>query len=154
MGGHRCHLAFRMELTMMTMFGGVALAGVVVNDAIILIECVNTFIAKKMPFFEAVCRGGARRFRAIFLTTVSTCAGLLPIILEKDMQAQFLIPMALALAAGVAFSTMVTLVLIPSLMGILNDMRRIKYAMLHRRWPTPEEVEPASNRYDYLEEEI
>jgi len=147
------HIVMGMPLTIMSMFGGVALAGVVVNDAIILIECVNSFIANGMPFFEALSKGGARRFRAIFLTTVSTCAGLLPIILEKDLQARFLIPMALSLAAGVAFSTVVTLVLIPSLMGILNDIRRIKYALVHRRWPTPEEVEPATKRYAYLEEE-
>ena len=146
------HILMGLDLTMLSLFGIVALAGVVVNDAIILIECVNTFIAGGMPFFEAVCRGGARRFRAIFLTTVSTCAGLTPIIIEKDMQAQFLIPMALSIAAGVAFSTMVTLVLIPSLMGILNDLRRIKHVLVHRCWPTPEEVEPATQRYAYLNE--
>ncbi len=147
------HLFMGLDITIMSLFGAVALAGVVVNDAIILIECVNSFLAKGMPFSEAVCRGGARRFRAIFLTTVSTCAGLTPIIIEKNMQAQFLIPMALSVAAGVAFSTMVTLVLIPSLLGILNDIRRLRYALMHGRWPTPEEVEPASRRYAHLDEE-
>jgi len=144
------HILMGLDLTMLSLFGMVALAGVVVNDAIILIECVNTFMAGGMPFFEAVCRGGARRFRAIFLTTVSTGAGLTPIIIEKDTQAQFLIPMALSIAAGVAFSTMVTLILIPTLMGILNDLRRIKYAIVNRSWPTPEDVEPATQRYAYL----
>ena len=146
------HILMGLDLTMLSLFGMVALAGVVVNDAIILIECVNTFMARGMPFFEAVCRGGARRFRAIFLTTVSTCAGLTPIIIEKDMQAQFLIPMALSIAAGVAFSTMVTLILIPALMGILNDLRRIQYAITKRSWPTPEQVEPATQRYAHLDE--
>jgi multidrug efflux pump subunit AcrB len=69
------------------------------------------------------------------------------------MQAQFLIPMALSVAAGVAFSTMVTLLLIPSLLAILNDMRRAGYALFNGRWPTPEEVEPASRRHAHLEEE-
>jgi len=146
------HILMGLDLTMLSLFGIVALAGIVVNDAIILIECVNTFVAGGMPFFEAVCRGGARRFRAIFLTTVSTCAGLIPIIIEKDMQARFLIPMALSIAAGVAFSTIVTLVLIPSLMGILNDLRRITHVLVYRRWPTPEEVEPATQRYAHLNE--
>ncbi len=146
------HILMRLPLTMMSVFGMVALAGVVVNDAIILIECLNTFVAKGVPFFEAVSRAGARRFRAIFLTTISTVAGLMPIIMERDMQAQVLIPMALSLAAGVAFSTMVTLVLIPSTMGILNDLRRLLFVLRRRRWPTPEEVEPASRRYAHLEE--
>ena len=76
----------------------------------------------------------------------------MPIIIETDMQAQFLIPMALSIAAGVAFSTMVTLLLIPALMGVLNDLRRTKHAILNRSWPTPEEVEPATQRYAYLNE--
>jgi multidrug efflux pump subunit AcrB len=134
------------DLTLMSVFGMVALSGVVVNDAIVLIECVNNMIADGVPFYEALRRGGARRFRAIFLTTVSTVGGLTPMILETDLQAQFLIPMALSIAAGVAFATLLTLLLIPCLLGILNDFRRILYALRHGRWPTHEEVEPAVDR--------
>ena len=125
----------------------VALSGVVVNDAIVLIECVNTFIAKGTPFVESVIRGGARRFRAIFLTTISTCGGLTPLIMEKDMQAKFLIPMAISLAAGVAFATLLTLILIPCLFCILNDFRRLARYLHKGVWPTPEEVEPATERF-------
>jgi len=140
-------------VTMMSMFGIVALAGVVVNDAIVLIECINNMIADGVPFFEAVRRGGARRFRAIFLTTVSTVGGLMPMIVERDMQAQFLVPMALSIAAGVAFATLLTLLLIPSLLGIVNDVRRVSHYLRHRTWPTPEEVEPARLRHaeQYIE---
>ncbi len=136
----------RYDLTMMSIFGIVALAGVVVNDAIVLIECINNMIADGVPFFEAIKRGGARRFRAIFLTTVSTVGGLMPMIVERDMQAQFLIPMAVSIAAGVAFATLLTLLLIPSLLGVVNDLRRVAHYARYRRWPTPEEVEPAIDR--------
>jgi multidrug efflux pump subunit AcrB len=136
----------RYDLTMMSLFGIVALAGVVVNDAIVLIECVNNLIADGVPFFEAIKRGGARRFRAIFLTTVSTVGGLMPMIVERDMQAQFLVPMAVSIAAGVAFATLLTLLLIPSLLGVVNDLRRLIHYAKHRRWPTREEVEPAIDR--------
>jgi hypothetical protein len=124
----------------------VALTGVVVNDAIVLIERINENIAEGMSFFEAIESGGARRFRAIILTTLSTVGGLLPLISETDMQAKFLIPMALSLAAGVAFATVLTLVLIPSLLVILNDFRRLFHRMRYGFWPSPESVEPARQR--------
>ncbi|MCG8557527.1 MAG: efflux RND transporter permease subunit, partial [Proteobacteria bacterium] len=76
----------------------------------------------------------SRRFRAIFLTTLSTVGGLTPLIMEKDMQARFLIPMAISIAAGVAFATILTLVLIPSLLGILNDLRRITHRITNGFW--------------------
>jgi multidrug efflux pump subunit AcrB len=112
-----------IELSLMSLFGIVALAGVVVNDAIVLIEAYNTNISKGMDIREALLEAGNRRFRAVFLTTLSTVGGLTPMILETDLQAQFLIPMALSIAAGVAFATLLTLLLIPSLILILNDLR-------------------------------
>ena len=126
----------------------VALTGVVVNDAIVLIERINENFACGMPFFEAILQGGTRRFRAIFLTTLSTVGGLAPLILETDFQAKFLIPMALSIAAGVAFATILTLVLIPSLLAILNDFRLLVHRVRHGRWPRRLEVEPARNRHD------
>jgi hypothetical protein len=101
-----------------------------------------------MPFFEAILQGGMRRFRAIFLTTVSTVGGLAPLILETDFQAKFLIPMALSIAAGVAFATILTLVLIPSLLAILNDLRLVIHRYRHGVWPKRLDVEPARNRHD------
>jgi multidrug efflux pump subunit AcrB len=142
------HLLLGYDLSMMSMFGMVALTGVVVNDAIVLIERVNENFAGGMPFFDAILKGGARRFRAIFLTTLSTVGGLTPLILETDFQAKFLIPMALSIAAGVAFATVLTLVLVPSLMAILNDFRLLVYRFKNGHWPRRLSVEPASKRYE------
>jgi multidrug efflux pump subunit AcrB len=140
------HLVMGEFVTMMSLFGIVALAGVVVNDAIVLIECVNTFLSKGMPFFEALPRAGARRFRAIFLTTASTVGGLAPMIIETDFQARFLVPMAISIAAGVLFATLLTLVLIPCLLAILNDLRRLWVYARTGVYPDPNSVEPASTR--------
>lgn len=140
------HMLLGYDSTMMSLFGMVALAGVVVNDAIVLIERINENLAEGMSFFEAIINGGARRFRAIFLTTVGTVGGLLPLIAEKDMQAKFLIPMAVSLAAGVIFATVLTLVLIPSLLTILNDLRLLWHRLRHGAWPKRVDVEPARDR--------
>ncbi len=140
------HMLLGINLAMFSIFGMMALTGVVVNDAIVLIEAINRLIAKGTSVFDAICRGGVRRFRAILLTTLSTVGGLLPIILERDSQAQIVIPMALSLAAGVGFATVLTLVLVPCLFAILNDARRILYWVLYRRFPSREEVEPARLR--------
>lgn len=140
------HILLGYDITMLSIFGLVALAGVVVNDAIVLIECVNGYVAEGESFYEAVRRGGSRRFRAIFLTTITTVGGLAPLLLEKDHQAKMLIPMAISLASGVAFATILTLFLVPCALCILNDIRRLLYFMLHGVVPTPEEVEPARMR--------
>ena len=141
------HLLLGYDLSIMSIFGMVALTGVVVNDAIVLIERVNENFAEGLPFFEAIRMGGVRRFRAIFLTSLSTVGGLAPMIMETNMQAKFLIPMALSLASGVVFATVLTLVLIPSLLVILNDFRRLVFRYRFGRWPTREEVEPARTRH-------
>ncbi len=141
------HLLMGYNLSMMSIFGMVALTGVVVNDAIVLIERVNENMAEGMRFFEAILKGGARRFRAIFLTTLSTVGGLAPLIMEQDLQAKFLIPMALSIAAGVAFATVLTLVLIPSLMAILSDFRLITHRLRKGYWPKRLDVEPARDRH-------
>ncbi len=140
------HLVMGFDLSLMSVFGMVALAGVVVNDAIVLIERINTNLAEGMEFMEAIRLGGARRFRAVFLTTLTTVGGLMPMILEKDLQGRFLIPMALAIAAGVAFATLLTLILIPGMLVILNDFRRVAVRLNQGYWPTREEVEPARLR--------
>ncbi|MDM8523204.1 efflux RND transporter permease subunit [Desulfococcaceae bacterium HSG8] len=137
------HLILGYELSLMSIFGMVGLTGVVVNDAIVLIERINGNLANGDEFFKAVQNGGLRRFRAIILTTVSTVGGLSPLILETDIQAQFLIPMAVSMAAGVAFATILTLVLLPGMLVILNDLRRVFHRLRTGEWPSREEVEPA-----------
>ncbi len=137
------HLLLGYDLTMMSMFGMVALSGVVVNDAIVYIECVNAYLAQNMPFAEALREAGARRFRPILLTSLSTIGGLTPMLLERDMQAQFLIPMAISIAAGVGFATVLTLILVPSLMHVMNDLRLFLRWWRIGVWSKPECVEPA-----------
>ncbi len=136
------HLLLGYNLSMMSIFGMVALSGVVINDAIVLIERINENLTSGMKLFDAIIQGGARRFRAIFLTSISTVGGLAPLIVETDMQAKFLIPMALSVAGGVVFATGLTLILIPSLLVIMNDFRRIIVKGISGKWPTREEVEP------------
>jgi len=140
------HLMFGYDISIMSILGFVALSGVVVNDSIVLVDCVNTYISEGESFYEAVRRAGARRFRAIFLTTATTVGGLAPLMLEKDTQAQMLIPMALAMSAGVAFSMLVSLLIVPCTLCIINDARRVAHWALHGVMPTPEEVEPARFR--------
>ena len=147
-GGILGHLVLGYTLSIMSVFGFVALSGVVVNDAIVLIERINENLAQGERFFEAIVNGGIRRFRAIVLTTLSTVGGLTPLILETNFQAKFLIPMALSLAAGVAFATVLTLVLIPCLLGILNDFRLVSAKLKTGQWVSREKVEPSAARYD------
>ena len=141
------HLLLGYDLSIMSIFGMVALTGVVVNDAIVLIERINENIAEGMPFFDAILNGGARRFRAIFLTSLSTVGGLAPLIMETDLQAKFLIPMALSIAAGIAFATVLTLVLVPSLLALLSDFRLLAHRLRYGFWPKRVDVEPARNRH-------
>jgi multidrug efflux pump subunit AcrB len=148
------HLLLGYDLSIMSIFGMVALTGVVVNDAIVLIERVNENIAEGLSFFDAILSGGARRFRAIFLTSLSTVGGLAPLIMETDLQAKFLIPMALSIAAGIAFATVLTLVLVPSLLALLSDCRLLVHRLKYGFWPKRVDVEPARNRHvDLLEDE-
>lgn len=142
------HAIFGVPLSIMSFFGMVALTGVVVNDAIILIVAFNRRIAEGMPFFEALREAGKRRFRAIILTSLTTFFGLFPILMERSFQAQFLIPMAISVAFGVAFSTFATLVVIPCLMVALNDLRRLAHLALHLRFPGREAVEPGAQRLE------
>ncbi|MDP7640063.1 MAG: efflux RND transporter permease subunit, partial [Candidatus Hydrogenedentes bacterium] len=143
-----------IDLAMFSVFGMVALTGVVVNDAIVLIEAVNRNLASGREVFDAIERGGARRFRAILLTTISTVGGLLPLIIETDAGAVRVTPMALSIASGVLFATLLTLIYVPCLLAILNDFRRLAHFGVRNRWPSREEVEPARLRnIDILAEE-
>ncbi|MCZ6872464.1 MAG: efflux RND transporter permease subunit, partial [bacterium] len=119
------HLIMGHDLTMMSLFGLVALSGVVVNDALVLIDVINRNRNQGVPVVQAVLNGGQARFRAIFLTTLTTVAGLLPILAEKSFQAQFLIPMAISISFGLVGATFLTLFLVPALYLLLHDLQRI-----------------------------
>jgi len=103
--------------------GVIALSGVVVNDSLIMIDFANRQRGE-MSVFDAIHEAGLRRFRPIILTTMTTFGGLTPIILERSMQAQYLIPMAISLGFGIVFATSIILVLVPSLYMILEDIRQ------------------------------
>jgi multidrug efflux pump subunit AcrB len=117
------HLLLGMNLTILSLFGVVALAGVVVNNSLILVDFINRFRAAGGEIHDAVAQAGAVRFRPVALTTLTTFAGLTPLLLERSVQAQFLIPMATSLAFGVLFSSLITLFFLPVSYLILEDVK-------------------------------
>ena len=119
------HLVLGMPISILSLFGIIALAGVVVNDSLILVDYVNQSREEGQSMKQAVVDAGCARFRAIILTSLTTFAGLLPIVLERSMQAQMVIPMAVSLAFGILFATVITLLLIPCLYIVLEDLKRV-----------------------------
>jgi len=117
------HWVLDIPLNFLSLLGIIALTGVVVNDSIVVVDFVNNARAEGMAILDSVMQAGAQRFRAIMLTSLTTFFGLVPIIAETSMQAQFLIPMATSLAFGIVFSTTITLFLIPALYMILEDIK-------------------------------
>lgn len=119
------HMLLGMDLSTMSVFGIIAAAGVVVNDSLVMVDYVNNTRKSGATIKEAVIEAGGRRFRAISLTSLTTFIGLMPIIFETSMQAKIVIPMAVSLAFGVAFATVITLLLIPCLYVILEDIKAL-----------------------------
>ncbi|MDH3997852.1 MAG: efflux RND transporter permease subunit [Desulfuromonadales bacterium] len=135
------HFILGYELSLLSMFGIVALTGVVVNDSLLLIDYINRARRRGANLHDAIIEAGKRRFRPILLTSLTTFFGLMPMILETSVQAQFLVPMALSLAFGILFATGITLLLIPSLYLVLEDGRKfVGLAASHadHRVETPE----------------
>jgi len=119
------HLIMGYSLSVLSMFGVVALSGVVVNDSLVLIDFANRKERSGMNRRDAIHQAGIHRFRPIILTTLTTFGGLSPMIFETSRQARFLIPMALSLGYGILFATVITLVLVPSLYLIIEDIRQL-----------------------------
>ncbi|MEM8698586.1 MAG: efflux RND transporter permease subunit, partial [Pseudomonadota bacterium] len=117
------HMIMGMGLSIISIFGIIALGGVVINAALVMIDYANKTVAAGATPFEAVWRAGQRRFRPILLTTMTTFCGLAPMIFETSRQAKFLIPMAVSLGYGIVFATVVVLFLIPCLFMILEDLK-------------------------------
>ncbi|MEO6595758.1 MAG: efflux RND transporter permease subunit, partial [Planctomycetota bacterium] len=117
------HMLLGFDLSILSMFGVIALAGVVVNDNIVLVDWINHRRDEHDTLFEAVRTAGAARFRPILLTSLTTFGGLTPLLLEKSVQARFLVPMGISLAFGVMFATTISLLLVPSLYLVLEDIR-------------------------------
>lgn len=147
-------------ISMLSAWGMVALSGVIINDAVVFLAKYNSLLLEGNNVRDAVYKAGLARFRAILLTTITTVAGLYPLILEKSFQAQFLIPMGISLAYGVLVGTTFILLFFPSLILVLNDIKRAysgiklylipkkqyvdgEYVTIPFKWPTEEDVEPA-----------
>ena len=119
------HAIAGTDLSFMSVMGIVAVSGVVVNDSLVLVHFVNRYAEEKHRSLAGAAReAGAARFRPILLTSLTTAAGVTPLLLETSLQARFLVPMALALASGVLFATFTTLLLVPSAYLILEDVKR------------------------------
>ncbi|MEM8593993.1 MAG: efflux RND transporter permease subunit [Pseudomonadota bacterium] len=116
------HKVMGMAVSMMSIFGIIALSGVVVNDSLILVDFINKAREQGRSLMDAVIDSGGERFRAIFLTSVTTFLGVFPILLETSKQAQFVIPMAISLGFGIVFATVITLIFIPCLYLMLEDL--------------------------------
>jgi multidrug efflux pump subunit AcrB len=119
------HLVLGYAISMMSLLGIIALSGVVVNDSLIMVDYVNRSVAEGIPRARAAVLAGMRRFRAIMLTSLTTFCGLMPMLLETSTQATVIIPMAVSLAFGIVFATVITLLLVPSLYMILDDIDRL-----------------------------
>ncbi len=117
------HIIMGQHLTVLSLIGSVALAGVVVNDGLILVDFINRYRAEGHSVTEAVLAAGPRRFRPILLTSLTTFFGLFPLLMEKSVQAQFLIPIAISLAYGILFATVITLIIVPSAYLFVDNLK-------------------------------
>ncbi len=149
------HWLMDKPLSLFSFLGIIALIGVIVNDGLVFVSSYNENLRKKMPMMEALAEAGRSRFRPILLTSITTFAGLAPLLLNKSRQAQFLIPMAISVAFGLLAVTVILLVLLPALLVLLN---RIRYYI--RKGFRPNEVwtytnvEPAYQQMDFPAEDL
>ena len=135
------HWLLGMDLSMLSLLGLMALMGVVVNDSLVMVDFINRHTGKAgMQLHDAVRQAAAARFRPVMLTSLTTFAGLMPLLLERSTQAQFLIPMAVSLGFGIIFATLITLVLVPINYLVLDDIKRLARAWLTLVTGTPQTV--------------
>ena len=149
--GHWIH---GVQISLFSFFGMIALIGVMVNDSLVLLSAFNDNMKTGTTFYQGLRDAALSRLRPILLTSISTVAGLLPITLNKSFQAQFLVPMAITVAYGLAIATFVTLIVLPVLLAALNETRRLVGWAWDAKMPTAESVEPAVKElpYENLEE--
>ena len=144
------HYIMGLDVTMMSMFGLVALSGVVVNDSLIMVDFINRKRRLHLDIATAVREAGVNRFRAILLTSLTTFLGLVPLMTSKSFDAAFMVPMAVSLAFGVLFATFITLMLVPTAYLILDDLQRTIRKLFGLTEPVdveePVETLPDANR--------
>jgi multidrug efflux pump subunit AcrB len=127
------HLVMGLPFTMISIFGIVALSGIVVNDSLILIDFINRAGRSGVEIQKAVVASGIARFRPVLLTSLTTIAGLFPLLLERSFQAQFLIPMAVSISFGLLVATLLTLLYVPALYLIIRDISHAVTVRFRRR---------------------
>ena len=127
------HIIMGLDLSMLSLFGVVALSGVVINDSLVMVSFINQARTRKLSLESAIREAGVARFRPILLTSLTTFAGLSPLLLEKSLQAQFLIPMAVSLGYGIIFGTFITLILVPVSYAILEDLKALGAGLFKRQ---------------------
>jgi multidrug efflux pump subunit AcrB len=137
------HFILDYNLTFLSLIGFVALSGIVVNDSLILVQFYNRLRASGADMVDALVQAGRQRLRPILLTTITTVLGLTPLMLERSFQAKFLIPMAISIAFGLMSATVLILLVLPCLLMIFDDVRRLAYFLWHGR-PRPEPAHHAS----------
>ncbi|MBK1881503.1 efflux RND transporter permease subunit [Luteolibacter pohnpeiensis] len=137
------HMLMDITPSYLSVFGILALAGVAINDSLVMVDFINQKLRNGEDLFESVIQSGTRRFRPIFLTSLTTFVGLVPLLFDPSLQAQFLIPMATSLAFGILFSTAITLYLIPSAYVAAEDlMGHLRRAWIWYRYPSGLPKEP------------
>jgi len=149
--GHWIH---NFPINILSFLGIIALVGIIVNDGLVLIGKFNDNLKRGMKFNDALLGAGKARFRAIFLTSITTIAGLSPLIFEKSRQAQFLIPMGISIAYGILISTVLTLVMLPLLLSIGNSTKVYWKWWWNGKKPSREEVERAIIELKFEDDEL
>lgn len=139
------HVILGMTMSGLSMFGIIAVAGIVVNDSLVMVDFVNKARAEGMAIKQAVMQAGAKRFRAILLTSITTFIGVMPIIMETSLQAKIVIPMAVSLAFGVLFATVITLILIPCQYVALEDAKRLSRKLRGKSQSVSAQPTPTQN---------
>ncbi|MBN2669674.1 MAG: efflux RND transporter permease subunit [Bacteroidales bacterium] len=147
------HFIQGLPISLFSFLGMIALIGILVNDALVFISSFNTKIKEKMLFQEALQTAAISRFRPIVLTSVTTIAGLAPLMLENSLQAQFLIPMAATIAYGLAVATLTILIILPVLISLLNDYSRYWQWFWNDKKVSAEDVEPAHQELQFDDED-
>ena len=143
------HFIHDFQLSMFSYFGMIALIGILVNDSLVFISKFNKNMKDGLKFEEALTATGLSRFRPIILTSITTIAGLAPLIFEKELQAQFLIPMPIAIAYGLILATLLTLIFLPAFLKITNKIRYTKEWIFTGKKLNEEEREPSIKEMEY-----
>jgi multidrug efflux pump subunit AcrB len=146
------HWILGAQISLFSILGMIALIGILVNDALVFVAAYNVNLKQGMEVKAAIWEAGMSRFRPIILTSITTVAGLAPLMLNKSFQAQFLIPMAIAVAFGLLFVTVIILVLLPIYLQWINPLHRSWVWIKRGDWPSVEAGEPANREEQSFEE--